>query len=125
MLSIMKISSEETRKRALGAYREARGTQGEIARMYGISLRTFQRWWRQFRRDGSTQPGQRGHRRAIYRGQALKRLERVLRKHPDATLEELREKTAQSCSLMAVHRAVERLGYRYKKNAVGKRTKSS
>lgn len=92
--------------------------------MYGISLRTFQRWWRQFRRDGSMQPGKRGHRRAVYDGQTLKRLERVLRKHPDATLEELREKTAQKCSLMAVHRAVVRLGYRYKKNAVGKRAKS-
>jgi len=121
----MEISSEETRQRAITAYREARGTQDEVAGMYGISLRTFQRWWRQFRRDGSTQPGQRGHRQAVYRGQTLKRLERLVGKHPDATLEELREKTGQSCSLMAVHRAVVRLGYRYKKNAVGKRTKST
>ena len=121
----MGISSEETRGRAIAAYREARGTQGEVARMYGVSLRTFQRWWRQFRRDESTRPGKRGHRRAVYRGQTLKRLERVLRKHPDATLEELREKTGQRCSLMAVHRAVVRLGYRYKKNAVSERTKSS
>ena len=121
----MGISTEQIRKRAIAACREAQGTQSEIARMYGISLRTFQRWWRQFRRDGSTQPGKRGHRQAVYRGQTLKRLEQVLHKHPDATLEELREKTGQSCSLMAVHRAVVRLGYRYKKNAVGKRTRSS
>lgn len=121
----MGITSEETRRRAIAAYREAWGTQDEVARMYGVSLRTFQRWWRQYRRDGSTEPGKRGHRRAVYGGQGLKRLERVLRKYPDATLEELREKTGQRCSLMAVHRAVVRLGYRYKKNAVGKRTRAS
>jgi len=55
----------------------------------------------------------------------LKRLERYLQKYPDATLEELREKTGKKCSLMAVHRAIIRLGYSYKKNAVGQRTKSS
>lgn len=121
----MGISTEATRKKALAAYEAGHGTQGEVARMYGICLRTFQRWWRQYRQDGSTKPGQRGHRRPVYRGKVLKRLERELRKCPDATLEELREKTGQKCSLMAVHRAVIRLGYRYKKNAVGKRTKSS
>lgn len=125
MFSLMEISTEQTRQRAIAAYQKARGTQDEVARMYGINLRTFQRWWRQFRQAGSTAPGKRGHRQAVYRGQTLKRLDRVLRKHPDATLEELREKTGQSCSLMAVHRAVKRLGYRYKKNAVGKRTKPS
>jgi len=121
----MKISTEQTRQKAITAYEEARGTQEEVARMYGISLRTFQRWWRQFREDGSTAPGKRGHRQAVYQGRTLKRLERVLRRHPDATLEELRGKTGQDCSLMAVHRAVVRLGYRYKKNSVGKRAKSS
>lgn len=121
----MKISTEQTRQRAIAAYQQARGTQDEVAQMYGVSLRTFQRWWRQFGLNGSTAPGKRGHRQAVYQGRTLKRLERVLRKHPDATLEELREKTGQDCSLMAVHRAVMRLGYRYKKNSVGKRTKSS
>jgi len=121
----MGISTEATRKKAIKAYEAGHGTQNEVARMYGICLRTFQRWWRQYRRDGSTKPGQRGHRRAVYQGKGLKRLERYLQKYPDATLEELREKTGKKCSLMAVHRAIIRLGYSYKKNAVGQRTKSS
>lgn len=121
----MGISTETTRKKALAAYEAGHGTQAEVARMYGISHRSFQRWWREYQQQGRTKPEQRGHRRALYRGKVLKRLERLLQKYPDATLEELREKTGQNCSLMAVHRAVIRLGYSYKKNAVGQRTKSS
>ena len=119
----MGIASSETRERALRAYREGRGTQSEIASMYGISTRTFQRWYKQYEQNGSTRPGKRGHRKPVYSGQTLARLDRIVAKHPDATLEELREITGKSCSIMAVQRALVRLGYSLKKNAVGQRTK--
>ncbi len=99
----------------MSAYREGKGTQEEIAALYGITSRTFQRWCRQYRRTGSTHPKRRGHRVAVYTGRELKRLDRVIAKHPDATLEELREFTGKSCSIMAVQRAVVRLGYSLKK----------
>ncbi len=119
----MGIASSELRERALTAYRAGKGTQEEVAALYGITPRTFQRWCQQYQRTGSTHPKQRGHRVAVYTGKELKRLDRAIAEHPDATLEELRELTGKSCSIMAVHRAVVRLEYSLKKNAVGQRTR--
>jgi len=119
----MGIATRETRERALAAYEAQKGTQAKIAGIYGVSLRTFQRWWRHFRQTGSTAPRKRGHRRPVYQGKDLQVLDKVIRKRPDATLEELRELTGKSCSIMAVQRAALRLGYRYKKNFVRQRTK--
>lgn len=119
----MGISSSEIRKRALMAYQRGKGTQEEIATLFGVTARTLQRWCKQYERTGSTHPNARGHRKAVYSGKALKRLDRVIAKHPDATLEELRGLTGKSCSIMAVQRAVVRLGYSLKKNAIGQRTK--
>ena len=121
----MGIATREIRERALAAYEAQKGTQEEIAMIYGVSLRTFQRWYRQFRQTGSTAPKKRGHRQAVYQGKDLRALEKAIRKRPDATLEELRGITGKSCSIMAVQRAVLRLGYRYKKNSISKRTKST
>src|SRR5690606_40049920 len=115
----MGIASGETRRRALAAYKAGKGTQEEIAAAYGISARTFQRWCRQYERTRTTEPKKRGHRRAVYSARDLARLDRTIRKHPDATLEELRELTGKSCSIMAGQRAVVGLGYSFRKNAVG------
>lgn len=121
----MGIATREIRERALAAYQARKGTQAKIAVIYGVSLRTFQRWWCQFRQTGSSAPKKRGHRQPVYQGKDLGALEKVVRERPDATLEELRELTGKSCSIMAVQRAVVRLGYRYKKNSFRKRTKSA
>ena len=86
----MGISSSELRERALTAYRTGKGTQEEIAVLYGISTRTFQRWHEQYGRTGSTPPGTRGHRVAAYAGKALERSDRTIAEHPAARLEELR-----------------------------------
>ncbi len=119
----MGIASSELRERALTAYQAGKGTQEDIAALYGIASRTFQRWWQQYQLTGSTSPKQRGHRQAVYTGKDLERLDRTVAKHPDATLQELRELTGKRCSVMAVHRAVVGLGYSLKKNAFGQRTK--
>ena len=121
----MGIASNEIRERALRAYQTGKDTQEEIATLFGITARTFQRWRKQYERNGSTHPKARGHREAVYSGKELKRLDRIIAKHPDATLEELRGLTGKSCSIMAVQRAVVRLGYSLKKNAIGQRTKSA
>ncbi len=121
----MGISSTEIRERALDAYQTGDYSQAEVAAIFQVSARTFQRWLKQYQEHGSTEPGKRGHRVAVYGGSDLRRLDRLIEQNPDATLEQLRELTGKSCSLMAVQRAVVRLGYSLKKNAVGQRTKSS
>ena len=120
----MGISSSDIRKRALDAYQTGDYTQKEVAAIFQVSPRTFQRWLKKYQEHGSTDPDKRGHRVAVYRGADLRRLDRLIEKNPDATLEELRALTGKSCSLMSVQRAVVRLGYSLKKNAVGQRTKS-
>lgn len=112
----MGISTEGIRQRAISAYDAKEGTQAQIANMYRVSLRTFQRWWRQYRQRGSCAPGLRGHRRAAYEGKDLRILDRLVSKQSDATLEELREATGKDCSIMAVHRALARLDWRFKKS---------
>ena len=119
----MKISTSELREKALKAYEQSKGTQSEIADLFGISSRTFQRWYRQYKSDCTTSPKPRGHRVAIYTRESLKELDELIQNKPDATLEELRRATGKDCSIMSVHRAVIRLGYSVKKNSSRQRTK--
>lgn len=112
----MRLSTDGVRQRAIWAYEAGQGSQGRIANMYRVSLRTFQRWWRRYLQTGSCTPGPRGHRRATYEGKDLAELDALLAKRSDATLEQLRQATGKDCSIMAVHRALERLDWRYKKS---------
>lgn len=121
----MGIASSDIRVRALAAWKTQKGTQAEIAGHYGISTRTLQRWINEHARTGSTSPRRRGHRKASFAGDELKSLDALIDQHPDATLEELRALAGKPCSIMSVQRAVVRLGYSLKKNAIGQRTKSS
>jgi transposase len=120
----MGIAKADTRQRAIHAYLKQQGTQTQIAGIYGVDLRTFQRWLFRYHQTGVAAPLARGHRHAVYAGAALVRLDKLVQHHPDATLEELRTLTAARGSIMAVHRALSRLGYRYKKNAACQRTRA-
>ncbi len=113
----MSIATEEIRRRAIEAYTKGKGSQADIASSYRVDLRTFQRWLSRFNETGETAPRPRGHRQALYKGKELKALDKLVRKYPDATLEELKELSGVKGSIMAVQRALDRLGYRYKKNA--------
>jgi len=119
----MSISPQQIRQRAIAAH-EAGQTQAEVARSYGVDITTFQRWLRRYRQSGQTAPLARGHRHAALEGAQLQQLEQLVQQIPDATLEQLREKLGLHCSLVAVHNALARLGYRFKKNAKGQRTRS-
>ena len=119
----MSISSQQIRERALAAH-AAGQTQAEVARSYRVDITTFQRWLRRYRQSGQTVPQKRGHRRAAVDAAQLHRLEGLVQQTPDATLEQLRAALGLSCSLVAIHNALGRLGYRFKKNAKGQRARS-
>jgi|TARA_Y100000310_G_scaffold308238_1_gene351143 transposase len=112
----MGIASQETRERALAAYEAGGATLGYIAQIFQIHRITLYRWIRAYRDNGRTVPLPSGNRRAVYEGPVAKRLDDYVQKHPDATLVELRDATGKNCSIMAVHRALDRLGWRYKKS---------
>ncbi|NKB24117.1 MAG: hypothetical protein GKR87_07025 [Kiritimatiellae bacterium] len=100
-----------------------KGSQADIASSYRVDLRTFQRGLSRFNETGQTAPRPRGHRQALYSGKQLKALAQLGGKHPDATLEELKNMSGVKGSIMAVQWALNRLGCRYKRNASRQRAR--
>ena len=113
----MSIASGDIRQRAIEAHLKRGLTQALVARNYNVHITTFQRWLFEFRQTGSYEPKKRGHRQAVFSGDSLKKLEHLVENHSDATLEELRDLSGASVSIVTVHNSLQRLGYRYKKNA--------
>lgn len=120
----MSIATEGIRRRAVEAYQKGKGTQAQIAHSYSVDIRTFQRWLARFRESGDLAPRQRGHRQPVFDSHQLLELDQLVQQHPDATLQELLELSGADGSIMAVKRALDRLGYRFKKNAPRQRTRT-
>ena len=121
----MKAYSLDLRERVMKAYDQGQWSVGELAERFEVG-----EWWihklkRQRQEAGSlaVRKGKVGQPRSL-QGEQIKRLEQYVGKHPDATLEEMREKLGLSCTVVTIHHTLRRLGYRYKKNAEGQRTRS-
>ena len=115
----MGIASTDTRRRALAAYEQGGKTQSEIAVLFGVTLRTFQRWWRAWRTEGRDAPKARPGRPMIFVGSAAEQLRREVSHQPDATLHELAERVGGIAHYATVHRALERLQLPFKKRRSG------
>lgn len=121
----MRAYSLDLRERVMKVYDEGKWTVGQIAERFKVG-----QWWvhklkRQRQREGSLAPrkGKVGKPRSFRTGQ-LHRLGQYVDKHPDATLEQIHEKIGAPCTMVTIHNTLRRLGYRYKKNAAGQRTRS-
>lgn len=112
----MSIASSEIRERAVAAYCLGKGSQAQVAEMFGVCVRTFERWWQAYQREGRFAPLPRGHYPRALDEQGLARLDGLLDAKPDSTLEQLREALGCSCSVVTIHNSIKRLGWRYKKN---------
>ena len=115
----MKAYSNDFRQRVL-AMCDKGGSTGEVAKAFGVS-KSWVRRIKQVRREEGrvvAQPGG-GRRRGHFDAVRLSQLEGWLRAQPDGTLEALRSRVASewrlSCSLMAICRAVKKLGWSLKK----------
>ena len=111
----MGIASADTRRRAFAAYARGGKTQADIAAIFGVTLRTFQRWWRAWRTEGRDAPGHSPGRSRTIVGQVEERLRQEVAKAPDATLHELAERLGRIASYVTVHRALEQWGLPLKK----------
>lgn len=116
MYHFMSIATQQVRQRAIEAYRSGKGTQQQIADMFGVGLRTFARWWNQFLYHGQTAPKPRGHNPPALNEKEMKVLDKLIRKQPDLTLAQMRDVLGKDCSLVAIHYATLRLDWRYKKS---------
>jgi transposase len=124
IIRVMGIATSDVRARAIAAYEAGNGSQAEIARFYGVDISTFQRWLQRYRQIGLAAPLPRGHNPPALSEEQMLRLGRLVQQRPDATLGQLRESLGVTCSLVAIHNTLKRLGYRFKKNSSGQRTRT-
>lgn len=89
---------------------------GQIARRLRIPKGTVQNILERYRDEGTLEPKpQNAGRKSVFSKEALGALERDVRKHPDATLEELRRRSRVQASLVTFHNALKKLGFTRKK----------
>lgn len=120
----MSIASSEIRKIAVEAYLAGKATQQQLADILGFHRTAIVRWVREYRKDGKLEPQVRGHMAKAFSLEERERLAALVKNKPDITLEEIRAALSKDCSLMAVHRELKRLHFRFKKNSAGIRTRA-
>ncbi len=113
----MRATSVDLRKRVVAARIEDGQSLGAIAERFRIPKGTVQNILRRYERAGTLEPKPHGGgRQPTFSPEALRRLERDLVHHPDATLEELRERSGVKASLVAFHKRLKQLGFTRKKS---------
>jgi len=117
MIVGMESYSMDLRERVVRACDEQVGTRMEIAELFGVSTAWIRRLLQRRRETGDFSARPRGGRRfATFDGASLERLKSLVDEQPDATLQELLDRCGVQASIMAVQRALERLGCRRKKS---------
>ena len=112
----MKTYSMDLRERVLAACDAKEGTRKDIARRFKVSEPWIYHLLRRRRENGEYGSwDSHAGRKPTFEGKSLKRLKALVDERPDRTLEELRDLSGKPCSIMAVARALDRLGGRYKK----------
>ena len=114
----------DLRDRVVAACDDGVLTREEVADEFGVSTAWIRRLLQRRRERGSYAPldGRRG-RTPAFSGAAVARLDRLIAAQPDATLEELRDRSGVSCSVVTVFNTLNRLGYRRKKRRSGRRSR--
>ena len=111
----------DLRERVVAACDARTGTLEEIATRFSISVSWVKKLLR-LRRDSGTfapKPHGGGQKRK-FEGERLEQLRAWVEEDPDATLQELLERSKVQASIMAVQRALFRLGCRRKKSHCGR-----
>src|SRR4051794_28382908 len=108
--------SQDLRKRVLDTVGRGDGSLRQVARRFLVSISFVTRLLQLHRITGSVLPRRHGGGNPAALGPGdLERLRELVRKQPDATLEELRQRLGVSCSLMTLSRALRKLGLPRKK----------
>ena len=112
----MSIATKEVRELAVKAYLSGKGSLEVVAGMFDCHPSTIKRWVREYKETGRLEPRTRGHMAAAFSPEEREELAMYLEENPDVTLEQILAKFSKKCSLVAVHKTVHALGFRYKKN---------
>ena len=124
----MKSCSMDLRKRLVAGRRRGQSA-GELARLFGVSKRSVERFWKRHGEEGTLEPKQRGgYRRSCLEGHD-ELLGRWISKEPDLSLEELRARLLEQLGIgigtTALWHRLEKLGLSYKKNAARRRARAA
>lgn len=119
----MKTASKEVRLIAIRAYESGLPRQ-QVADIVGYHLNSVSRWIREYEQENRLESYPRGHRVSIFSQSERDQLIELLKNNVDITLEEIRQHFGKQCSLVAIHKIVKSLGFVFKKNSAGKRTRS-
>jgi Transposase and inactivated derivatives len=101
-----------------------KATQQHLADILGFHRTAIVRWVREYRKEGKLEPQVRGHMAKAFSLEEKEILVALVKDKPDLTLEEIRKALTKDCSLMAMHRELKRLNFRFKKNSEGIRTRA-
>ena len=102
-------------------YTSGIATRKQLSEIFGYHIQSIGNWIREFECEGRIAPHPKGHRKSVFTEEEKKELVEIFRSNTDITLEEIRERFGKSCSLVAIHKTVVKLGFVFKKNAAGKR----
>jgi transposase len=113
----MKPTPVALRKRVVAARLEDGQSMGEIAERFRMPKGTVQNILERYRQAGTVEPKpQNAGRKSAFSQKALLRLEQDVLAHPDATLNELRERSSVKVSIVSFHKALKKLGFTRKKS---------
>jgi transposase len=113
----METYSMDLRERVMRAYDQKVGTQEQVAKLFGVSARWIKKLLKRRRETGGIAPKPHGGGwTPKFSGPKLEQLKAWVEQSPDATLQELLDRSGVDASIMAVHRALERLECRRKKS---------
>lgn len=114
--------SEDLRWRAVEAYENGEGSQTEISERFKISVPTFERYWRKYKKTGTVSviKGKMGRRRLIEEKKEPE-IKNIIERKPDITLQEMcdiyNKKHKSNISIFVMHGVVKKLGFRRKKKS--------
>ncbi len=120
----MKFASEEIRSRAVHAYLEGKASVKKLAEIFGYHPNSISNWVKAYKKNNQLSPKPNGHRKKCFSNDELEELKNLLAKNVDMTLDEIRIHFNKTCCLSSIHRMLVKLGYRYKKNSKGQRTRT-
>lgn len=122
----MKTLSLDLRSRILAAYDAGDVSRQEVADRFMVSLGMVKKLIQQRRHSGDI--GNLHHRAGRPRLLAAEHERRLAELHaaqPDATLAELRDRLGVECHFSTIHRALGRMGMRFKKKTSGRRNSNA
>ena len=120
----MKKANEEIRTIVVKAYLSKTASRKKLSEIFGYTPASISNWIREYKQQNRLTPRPQGHRKAVFADTELVQLADLLEKKVDLTLTEIKEHFCKSCSLVAIHKTVVKLGFVFKKNSAGKRARA-